>query len=120
MNISTMNPTIFIASQLNKLYTSESLVKVGVNTAFIKDQNQNYSFGGKIYYEDKDVIVFHGLPKRIEIEGDNLAACLEYEHNDLLGICYNLKQKEGTLFYKDYFLYDGEIYYSIHDLEKFR
>ena len=112
-----MSPVVFIAKQLHKIYPHESFIKVGVNTAFVKDKSQNYEFGGRIYLETDDIVLFHGLPKRIEVEGVNLLGALELERDDLLTICYNLKQDITCKFEEKYFEFKGKKYYDVFDLE---
>ena len=110
---------LFLANQMYKLFGTERLVKIGVNTVFTKDRNNTYEFGGKIYAENEDMVLFYGLPKRIEIHGDNVTALIEYEHNDLLGVCCELRQDKTCEFDENYFIYQGVKYYDIRDLYKF-
>ena len=93
-----MNPAIFVANQLHKFFKADELVKVGVCTAFLKDEKTKYEFGGRIAYENDRVIMFHGLPKRIEVDGENLIELLQYELCDLLADCYNLKHIKACKF----------------------
>lgn len=88
-------------------------------TRCLQDRNNTYEFGGKIYAENEDMVLFYGLPKRIEIHGDNVTALIEYEHNDLLGVCCELRQDKTCVFDENYFIYQGVKYYDIRDLYKF-
>lgn len=114
-----MSPVVFLAKQLHKLYAIESFIKVGVNTVFIKDKKQNYEFSGRVYIETDDIVMFHGLPKCIEVEGENLLGALELERNDLLTTCFNLKQDSSCNFEENSFTFKGKMYYDIFDLDQF-
>lgn len=112
-----MNPAIFVANQLNKYFKSDTLVKVGATTAFLKDEKTKYSFGGKVLYENDAVVLFGGLPKRIEVDGENMLELFQYQHNRLLSGCYVLKQNETCKFSEYYFEYNGKKYYDVEDVE---
>ena len=112
-----MNPAIFVANQLYKYFTTDTLVKVGVGTAFLKNPDTKYEFGGRILYENADVILFSALPKRIEIDGENMIELFTYQHNSLLGKCYDLKQSNKCKFDEFHFEYDNKKYYDIEDVE---
>ena len=114
-----MSPLYFISNQLHMVYPIESFIKLGVCTAFIKDKNQDYSFNGKKFYETDDVVVFTGLPKCIELDGENLLGALELEYDFMLSTCYKLKQDNECSFEIDHFMYKGRKYKSILDLDKF-
>lgn len=108
---------IFVANQLYKFFPTDTLVKVGAGTAFLKDKSTEYSFGGPIAYENNDVILFHGLPKRIEVDGENLVESFQWQHNALLADCCNLKQNKTCIFNEFDFVYEGKKYYDIEDVE---
>lgn len=112
-----MNPVIFISNQLYNMYESESLLKVGVCTVFLKRQDTEYSFGGKILYENDNIIIFIGLPKRIEIDDMNLVDSIDYIHTSELSMCYDLKQSKQCKFDEFLFEFDKKKYYSIDDLK---
>lgn len=112
-----MNPYIFVTNQLHKYFPTDTLVKVGVGTAFLKNPDTKYEFGGRVIYENDDVILFTALPKRIEIDGENLIELIQYQHNSLLGRCYDLKQTNKCKFDEFYFEYDNKKYYDIEDVE---
>lgn len=112
-----MNPSIFVANQLYKYFPTDTLVKVGTASAFLKDKSTEYDFGGKVLYENEDVVLFAGLPKRIEIDGENLIDSFQYQHNDLLGYCFKLKQTNKCDFDEFCFNYDGKKYYDIEDVQ---
>lgn len=112
-----MSAHIFIANQLHKYFPTDTLVKVGVGTAYIKDPNTNYDFGGAVRYENENVILFHGLPKRIEIDGENMLDLLHYEHNAFLADCCILRQNKTCIFDEYKFEYEGKTYYEIEDVQ---
>lgn len=111
-----MNPAIFVANQLYKYFSTDELVKVGVFTAFLKDEKTSYDFGGKIAYENNHVVLFYGIPKRIEVDGENMIELLQYEHCELLADCYNLKHKKACDFGENEFKYNEQTYYNIEDV----
>lgn len=111
-----MSTRIFVANQLHKFFGEDTLVKVGVGTAFLKNPKTKYDFGGSIAYENEHVVMFNGLPKRVEIEGVNMVDALQYEHNDFLGYCCTLRQDPTCKFGEFDFEYDGKKYYNIEDV----
>ena len=68
-------------------------------------------------YENDDVILFTALPKRIEVDGENMIELFQYQHNSLLGGCYDLKQTNKCKFDEFHFEYDNKKYYDIEDVE---
>lgn len=112
-----MNPYIFVSNQLHKYFPTDTLVKVGVCTAFLKNQDTKYEFGGHVLYKNSNVILFSGLPKRIEIDGENLIELFQYQHSSLLSGCYDLKQTNKCKFDEYHFEYDNKKYYEIEDVE---
>lgn len=112
-----MKAGIFVANQLHKYFPNDTLVKVGVGTAFLKDPNTKYSFGGPISYENEHLIMFHGLPKRIEVDGENLIELFKYEHSDFLAGCCILQQNPTCKFDDHSFTFEGKTYYDIEDVE---
>lgn len=112
-----MSPSIFVANQLYKYFPTDTLVKVGVRAAFLKNPDTKYDFGGHILYENADVILFTGLPKRIEVDGEDMIKIFQYQHNSLLCGCYDLKQTNKCKFNEFHFEYDNKKYYDIEDVD---
>ena len=67
--------------------------------------------------KNDDVILFTALPKRIEVDGENMIELFQYQHNSLLGGCYDLKQTNKCKFDEFHFEYDNKKYYDIEDVE---
>ena len=109
--------TLFIANQLVELFPYDSLIRIGVCTAFIKKNGVDYDFGGRVYYENDDVIIFSGLPKRIEVDGLDLIELLQWEQSDLLGKCLELV-KQGAVFNQYEFDLNGNVYDHIEYVEQ--
>lgn len=111
-----MNPSIFVANQLYKHFPTDTLVKVGVSTVFLKNPDTKYVFGGHVLYENADVILFTAIPKRIEVDGENMIELFPYQHSDFLGHCYTLKQTNNCKFDEFHFEFNSKKYYEIEDV----
>lgn len=110
---------IFIANQLFMQSMSDVLYKIGMYTAFMKDSKTSYDFAGKILYEDKNIVIFAGKPKRISIDGENLTEMLFVERTDeYLGLFQIIKQTHTVDFKDNCFTVDGIEHYSLNDLRK--